>query len=110
MNYEVLAIPAFVRKAKKLVKKYPSFKTDLSRIIEGLKKDPVQGAPLGKDCYKIRMAITSKGKGKSGGARLITCIVIKEETVFLLTVYDKSEKENITDAELTDLLNELPEE
>jgi hypothetical protein len=64
----------------------------------------VQGKTLGKDCYKIRIAITSKGKGKSGGARVIICIKVIEENIFLLTIYDKPEKDTLTDKELNDLL------
>jgi mRNA-degrading endonuclease RelE of RelBE toxin-antitoxin system len=53
--------------------------------------------------------ISSKGKGKSGGARLITNFVIADETVYLLSIYDKSDKENLTDKELDELLGEVPE-
>lgn len=60
-----------------------------------------RGYPWGKSCYKVRMAIKSKGKGKSGGSRVITCVRIVKSTVHLLTIYDKSEKENITDEELS---------
>lgn len=59
--------------------------------------------------YKISIAIASKGKGKSGGARVITNFVIAEETVFLISIYDKSEKENLTDKELDELLKFVPE-
>ena len=62
MSYEIIAIPNFKREIKKLAKKYPSFK------LESLQVEPAQGIPLGNNCYKIRMAITSKGKGKSGGS------------------------------------------
>jgi len=63
---------------------------------------------LGNNCYKIRIAIASKGKGKSGGARIITFLQIVNKTVFLLSIYDKSEKENISDQELTTLLEQIP--
>ena len=69
--------------------------------------DPKQGVAIGNECYKIRLAIASKGKGKSGGARLITNIVVSDTVVYLLTIYDKSEKENITDRELRELLDQL---
>jgi hypothetical protein len=59
---------------------------------------------LGRDCYKIRIAITSKNKGKSGGSRVITCVKVLNETVFSLSIYDKSEKENIEDSKLKSLL------
>lgn len=67
-------------------------------------EEPKQGQPLGKDCYKIRMAITSKGKGKSGGSRVITCVKIVAGSVFLLSIYDKGDKESISDKELDSLL------
>ncbi|MFO8066439.1 MAG: type II toxin-antitoxin system RelE/ParE family toxin [Bacteroidales bacterium] len=94
----------FEKELKKLSKKHPSIKDDYKTLLDSLIKEPVQGQPLGKDCYKIRMAITSKGKGKSGGSRVITCVKIIAESVFLLSIYDKSDKETITDKELDNLL------
>ena len=69
-----------------------------------MEKNPEQGTNLGNNCYKIRVSIESKGKGKSGGARVITNIIIAEKTVYLLSIYDKSDKENLTDKELKELL------
>lgn len=60
-----------------------------------------------KDCYKIRMAITSKGKGKSGGARIITFVYVLAETIYLLSIYDKSETVTISDKELRELIKSL---
>lgn len=104
MSYSVLTIPPFDKQLKRLVKKYPSLKNEFAQLLENLEQDPAQGTKLGNNCFKIRIAITSKGKGKSGGARVITNFVITEETVFLISIYDKSEKENITDKELIELL------
>ncbi|WP_317129146.1 type II toxin-antitoxin system RelE/ParE family toxin [Hymenobacter sp. UV11] len=61
---------------------------------------------MGRDCYKVRMSIAAKNKGKSGGARVITCVKVVGETVYLLTIYDKSEQESISDNERDDLLRE----
>ena len=104
MSYKVQFIPKFEKELKRLAKKFPSLKSDFSVLLQSLKESPNQGISLGNDCYKIRMAITSKGKGKSGGARVITCFKIVNETVFLLTIFDKSEQENIPDKELKELL------
>jgi hypothetical protein len=72
-----------------------------------LAEEPRQGTALGKGCYKVRMRIASKGRGKSGGARLITCVRIVGNVVWLLTIYDKSEKASVTDKELSDLVSRI---
>ncbi|NLT50238.1 MAG: type II toxin-antitoxin system RelE/ParE family toxin [Ignavibacteria bacterium] len=104
MNFDVFSIPPFDRQLKRLVKKYPSLKNEFANLITSLEKKPEQGTPLGNNCYKIRIAINSKGKGKSGGARIITHIVISESAVYLLSIYDKNEKNTLTDKEISELL------
>lgn len=104
MSFKLIPTPPFERELKQLLKKYPSLKKDIAVLGEQLIKEPRLGTALGNDCYKIRMAITSKGKGKSGGARVITYIQITEKNIFLLSIYDKSENENITDKELLNRL------
>ena len=107
MSFEIVYTENFERELKKLAKKYRSIKADLAHLLDEIEQDPKQGVSLGKDCYKIRMAISAKGKGKSGGARLITHVYVKGKMVYLLSVFDKSEKENITDKELEALLKFL---
>jgi len=109
MSYNVLTIPPFDKQLKRLAKKYPSLKSEFAELLKSLEQKPEQGTKLGNNCYKLRISIASKGKGKSGGARVITNFVIAEETVFLISIYDKSEKENLTDKELDELLKYLPE-
>ena len=109
MSYNVKSIAVFERQAKRLIKKYASLKKELLILVQKLKKNPEQGITLGNHCFKIRIAIASKGKGKSGGARIITYIAISANTVYLLSIYDKSEKENLTDKELEELLRHIPE-
>jgi mRNA-degrading endonuclease RelE of RelBE toxin-antitoxin system len=109
MSYNIIAVPTFRKELKQLVKKYHSLKIDLALLFESLEGNPIQGTYLGKNCYKIRLAISSKGKGKSGGARIITNFVIADETVYLLSIYDKSSKESLSDKELDELLQEVPE-
>ncbi|MEO6583724.1 MAG: type II toxin-antitoxin system RelE/ParE family toxin [Ferruginibacter sp.] len=104
MNYKVEAIPNFKREAKQLVKKFHSLKNELANLDQALQNDPYTGTPLGGNCYKIRLAIESKGKGKRGGARVITYVYIEKTTVYLLTIFDKSEQENLSDKELKDLI------
>ena len=107
MSFEVLATSDFKRDSKSLLKKYKSLKTELLELIASLEEDPTQGTPLGKDCYKIRLTIKSKVRGKSGGARIITCVKIGAGFVYLLTIYSKSEKDNISDKELNELIKGL---
>jgi mRNA-degrading endonuclease RelE of RelBE toxin-antitoxin system len=104
MSFEIITVPEFDKELKRLYKKYPSIKQDILDLAGELAEDPVQGEPLGRDCYKIRMAISSKNKGKSGGSRVITCVKIIDETVILLSIYDKSEQEDIEDKALDRLL------
>ena len=108
MSYSIRTIPEFDRRAKALAKKYPSLKRDLGELVNELLEDPRQGSALGKGCYKVRMSIASKGKGKSGGARVVTCVRVVGEVVWLLTVYDKSDQADITDKELSGLLAQVP--
>lgn len=109
MSYNIIAVPTFRKELKRLAKKYSSLKVDFAKLFENLEINPTQGTPLGKNCFKIRLAITSKGKGKSGGGRVITNFVIADQTVYLLSIYDKSEKINLSDKELEELLKTVSE-
>jgi len=109
MNYKVKTILPFEKKAKRLVKKYPSLKSELQTLVSQLKENPEIGIPLGQGCFKTRISIASKGKGKSGGARIITCFKITLHSIFLLTIFDKSEQDSLTDRELNELLSAIPE-
>lgn len=107
MSYKIIAIPSFEKQLKRLAKKYHSLIQEISHLEIELSENPITGTALGNNCFKIRLAISSKGKGKSGGARIITHIKIVNKTIYLLTIYDKSEKENISDVELINLLRLL---
>jgi mRNA-degrading endonuclease RelE of RelBE toxin-antitoxin system len=104
MSYKVISIPSFDKEIKKLAKKYRSLRAEFIELVLSLEKNPQQGTQLAHNCYKIRLAIASKGKGKSGGARVITCFAVMDKKVFLLTIYDKSDKDNVSDKELNELL------
>ncbi|UCS93227.1 type II toxin-antitoxin system RelE/ParE family toxin [Echinicola marina] len=104
MSYKVDTVTAFRKAVKKLIKKYPSLKNELAELGKQLSNNPTTGTSLGNNCYKIRMAIASKGKVKSGGARIITHFYVADNTVFLLSIYDKSDQENISDNQIKELL------
>jgi mRNA-degrading endonuclease RelE of RelBE toxin-antitoxin system len=104
MAYNVKTISVFEKQYKRLYRKYPLLKSEILQLIIQLKSNPMLGTSVGHHCYKIRVAIKSKSKGKSGGARLITHLTVKDETVYLLSIYDKSEKADLTASELGDFL------
>ena len=100
----------FRKEVKRLAKKYRSIPEDLIELRNRLVDNPLEGADLGLGVRKVRMSIKSKGKGKSGGARVITYNVTEVEdtiNITLLTIYDKSERSTISDKEIKDLLKSL---
>lgn len=109
MKNNVLVLDSFKREYKRLSKKYKSLYSDVANLISSLELNSSQGVLVGANVRKIRMSISSKGKGKSGGARVITyTISVSEETgdVYLMTIYDKSERASISDNEINDLLTQ----
>lgn len=107
MNFSVIPSDKFKREAKRLIKKFPSLKQELASLSTLLENEPETGTPLGNETYKIRLAIKSKGKGKSGGARVITYIVTENNEIYLLTIYDKSELDNIDDKTIRTIIESL---
>lgn len=81
----------------------------LNCFFGNLQTNPFQGAPLGNDCYKIRLAIKSKGKGKSGCTRVITFVRTTSNKIILISIYDKSVKASISSKELKNLLKNIPD-
>ena len=105
MHYNVITVPRFDREMKHLAKKYASLKAEYQALVEELEENPEKGIPLGGNLYKIRLAIASKGKGKSGGARVVTYLKTEHGYVYLLSIYDKGERNTISDKEIKDILN-----
>jgi mRNA-degrading endonuclease RelE of RelBE toxin-antitoxin system len=99
----------FDKQLKSLAKKHKSIAMDYKNLLESLMENPTQGTLIRPNTYKIRMSITSKGKGKSGGSRVITYVHDEKDTVFLLDIYDKSERSNISDSDLTDFIDLITE-
>jgi hypothetical protein len=107
MNYNVELSANFKKQAKSLVKKYPSLKAELASLFIQLAENPTMGTPLGDDIFKIRLAVASKNKGKSGGVRVMTFVKVVETAVLLFSIYSKGDKDNITDKEIKELLKEF---
>ena len=107
MSYSVLSIPPFDRQLKRLAKKFPSLKKEIALLFDSLVEEPKQGKFIGHDCYKIRLSIESKGKGKRGGARVITYIQVTKTAVYLLSIYDKSEQDDISEKAVLSLVKQI---
>jgi len=104
MNYSVELSDNFKKEAKKLIKKYASLKNEIAILGQSLQENPNQGTLLGNNVFKIRLSIASKHKGKSGGARIITFVKVEKSTVYLLSIYNKGERDTISDNEIKLLL------
>ena len=100
-TFDVLTTEQFISEATELKKKYPHIGEDFHTLLPKLKTDPISGNDgLGKDCFKVRMRIRDKNCGERGGARVIIKIKIVDRVVYLMSVYDKSQKSKLYEGEL----------
>jgi mRNA-degrading endonuclease RelE of RelBE toxin-antitoxin system len=106
MSYSIELTDNFKKEAKRLTKKYPSLKTELAELFTELEENPTTGTPLGNDIYKIRLAVASKNKGKSGGARVLSFVKVTQTTVLLFSIYSKGELDNLTDKQIQELIKD----
>ena len=103
MSFNIEATADFRKAIKKLAKRYKSF-------AKYLEENPYQGTELTPGIRKIRMAITSKGKGKSSGARVITYTIQPDELdgkIYLLDIYDKSDFDTVDLNVIKEIVSEL---
>ncbi|MFW0717815.1 type II toxin-antitoxin system RelE/ParE family toxin [Pedobacter sp. N23S346] len=103
---KIIYSPIFIKKAKQLKKKHLSLVSDLTQLESILKNNPKTGIDLGNGIFKIRLAIKSKGRGKSGGYRVITYIQTEDEIV-MIYIYDKSEEATISKKDIQNIINSL---
>ena len=107
MAVRIIVQPTFEKEFKRLAKKYPSLKKDLMGLVWQLNENPSLGTDLGGGLHKIRMAISSKGQGKSGGSRIIDFVVsapMDNVEVNLIAIYDKSERSTLKNNEIVSYL------
>jgi mRNA-degrading endonuclease RelE of RelBE toxin-antitoxin system len=106
MNYEVIPTENFGKKLKRLKKKYPLIGVDIRDFAssDNIEANINAGEQLGRDCHKLRMKISGKNSGKSGGARIIVQAKVIDKKVYLLTIYDKGDQETVTDKEIDKLI------
>ena len=98
MNYSIESSASFDKEAKRLGKRYVSFKEDYLKLLDELSRNPQLGTDLGHGLRKVRMKITAKGKGKSGGARVITFTVVISQ--------QDADKASISEKEIEQLLKQ----
>lgn len=107
MGYKILLTDRCEKELTRLIRKFPSLKGEFQQLAITLANNPTTGINIGKNCFKIRLSIASKGKGKRGGARVITYLFIEAETVYQLSIYDKSEKADLKSKELREIIEYL---
>lgn len=99
MNYKTEIHEIFSKEFKVLLKKYPSLKSDFQHILNNIEKELALADDLGNGFKKIRINIKSKGKGSSGGGRIITyetIIAVEHKKVIFASIYNKGEYDSIS--------------
>jgi len=104
MSYNIVPTDNFKKEVKRLIKKYASLKSELEKLNDELEENPTLVTNLGNDIYKIRLAIACKGKGKSGGARVMSFVKVIDTKVYLFSIYNKGDKDSISDKVIQEIL------
>ena len=107
MKYKVIPTPEFIKNLKALKKRYKSIKKDILLISKKLEENPKIGTCLGNNIYKIRVKNSDNNKGKSAGYRVITYLIDEDLEIYLVTIYSKTDRENILDYELQDIISKI---
>ena len=104
---EIIFTSEFKKEFKRLSKKFASLDQDMKDLIQELNTNPSLGKSLGNNVFKIRLGIKSKGKGKSGGARIISYFFMSKSELYLLSIYDKSEQQSISIKDIRSLIDSI---
>lgn len=110
MANNVIVTPLFESRFKRFSKKFSSLEDEILELEDELIKNPELGTSLGANLYKIRLASKDKGKGKSGGFRIVTYLIYETQdstNIYLITMFDKSEESNIDKTELIKLVRKI---
>lgn len=100
----------FEKYFKRYSKKFRSISSEISELEKLLIENPKLGTDLGEGLFKIRLAVKSKNKGKSGGFRIVTYLLTENDDnldINLIIIYDKSEIEDIPKKELLNIVKEI---
>ena len=107
MSCKIIPTKCFERELKRLAKKFPSLKNEFAKLIGDININPEAGTFIGNNCYKIRLATQSKGKGKRSGMRVINYFDKTTKVVYMMNIYDKGEKANLKPSELKGMIDSL---
>ncbi len=98
MKQAVVETPEFIKRARAV----GMSDEDRMDVIDQLATSPEAGISLGGGLRKVRVA--RRGGGKSGGYRVLHFYRAPDMPLFLLTVFAKNEKANISRSEKADLI------
>jgi mRNA-degrading endonuclease RelE of RelBE toxin-antitoxin system len=107
MIFKIIPSPRFLKDAKRLSKKYKSIKKDIDGLSEQLQTNPHAGTDLGRGLYKIRLKSSDMARGKRGGFRIIYYLLTQDKKIYLLTIFSKTEVENIDIKKIHEILEDL---
>lgn len=110
MANKILYTDVFEKYYKRYAKKFRSLPDEIAELEQMLLADPKLGTDLGEGLFKIRLAVKSKNKGKSGGMRVVTYLITQNDADFdinLIILYDKSEIADIPKKDLLDMVEEI---
>ena len=98
MNITIVELPEFIRKSEKLMSA-----EERDQLLSFLATNPTAGVLI-QGTGGVRKVRWAKGnKGKSGSTRVIYFYHNPDMPLFLLTVFSKSERENLSKAERNEL-------
>ncbi len=106
MNLKIIVLDNFAKEVKKLAKRYKQIASDLKELKALLLEDAKSGVHLGGRCYKIRLANSSIPTGKSGGFRVIYYYLDEQNNIYLMSIYAKSDLENISEEKIIEILKD----
>jgi len=104
MNFNTSSL--FDKQSKRLAKKFNLLKNDLEGFINNFDDYHSTATNISNNTFKVRLSNSNKNRGKSAGYRIYYYIKL-EESIYLLTIYDKSQIQSINEEILTELINEF---
>jgi hypothetical protein len=78
-----------------------------SKIVDALARNPIAGDEIPGTAGARKVRFRGRGKGKSGGYRVITFYTGEDIPLFLLNVFAKGDKVDLSQAERNELRKEL---